>query len=92
MNSQGYSAMQLKAPSQSTAMRPELSFTYDVDIRPIAGKCTACGELMPTRPSDARDNVDAISWFSQHFIVHHQLKHSAPLDPEVADTLQAHAQ
>ena len=59
-------------------MRPELSFSYDADIHPIAGKCTACGEFMPVPTTDPRDNVDTVLWLSQHFLIHRQLKHSAP--------------
>jgi hypothetical protein len=67
-------------------MRPELSFSYDANIRPIAGKCTACGEQMPAPPSDPRDNIDTILWLSHHFIVHKQLKHPKPPSDDVADT------
>jgi hypothetical protein len=59
-------------------MRAELSFTYDADMRPIGGTCTACGEQMPTPPSDPRDNVDAIMWLSHHFIIYKRLKHPTP--------------
>jgi hypothetical protein len=73
-------------------MRSELSFTYGSDIHPVAGKCTACGEQMPAPPSHPHDNVDTILWFSQDFLIHHQLKHSAPHNPETADEAQPSAQ
>ena len=66
-------------------MKPELSFTYNAEMRPIAGKCTACGEPMPAPPSDPRDNVDNILWLSHHFLIHKKLKHSTPPDADAAD-------
>ena len=67
-------------------MKPELSFTYDADMRPIAGKCTACGEQMPAPPTDPRDNVDTILWLSHHFLIHKKLKHAAYPDTSSEDT------
>ena len=61
-------------------MGPELSFSYDNDIRPIAGRCSACGEKMPSPPTDPRDNVDTILWLCHHFIVHKSFKHPASAD------------
>ena len=70
-------------------MRPELSLTYDRDMRPVAGRCTACGEQMLSPPSAPHDNVDTILWLSHHFLIHKQLKHPTPPDPDAADNTDA---
>jgi hypothetical protein len=64
-------------------LRPELAFTYDAAMRPIAAKCTACTEKMPAAPLDLRDAVEVIMWFSRSYIEHKRLKH--PERPDADD-------
>ena len=59
-------------------MRPELAFTYDADMRPVAAKCTACREQMPPPPPELKDNADLIMWFSRHFFEHRAITHPTP--------------
>ena len=66
-------------------MRPELTFSYDPQMRPLSARCTRCGEQMPTHPTELKEPADAILWLSQQFIEHKRLKHPAPplgFDPE----------
>ena len=65
-------------------MRPELTLQYDSAMLPISGKCSACGEQMPSPPSDPRDNVDAVLWFSHHFLIHRKANHPSPSVEETA--------
>ena len=66
-------------------MRAELSLTYDAEMRPIAGKCSECGEQMPVPPGDPGDNVDTITGLSHHFLIHKRLKHPTPPARDAAD-------
>jgi hypothetical protein len=70
-------------------MKPELAFTYDADMRPIAAKCTACREVMPAPPANLHGAVDLISWFSAFFLEHKRLKHSSPPSSEAVDDKDA---
>ena len=79
------------APHWSAVMKPELAFTYDADMRPVAARCTACGEPMQSPPPDTRDAVDAIIWLSRHFIQHKLSKHPALPDAEAADQTDLYA-
>ena len=78
---------QPKAHLWSSPLRTELTFTYDAALHPIAGKCSACGEPMPTPPRDPHDSVDTILWLSHHFIVHKTLKHTTSAGADNADDL-----
>lgn len=60
-------------------MKPELTFTYDDEMRPIAARCTGCQEKLPDPPSEFLSGVDAIMWFSRRFAEHCSLKHATQL-------------
>lgn len=60
----------------------ELSLSYDADLRPISGKCTLCGEPMPTPPPELTSDADRMMWLSGHFIDHKRLKHPHPHSPD----------
>lgn len=67
-------------------VKPELTFTYDAEMRPISAKCSACREQMPTPPANLHSTVDLIAWLSASFLEHKRLKHPAPA--EASDDLQ----
>jgi len=59
-------------------MRPELSFIYDPEMRPVSARCSLCGQLIQPPPSTVLDAADMVVWLSQQFIEHKRLRHPTP--------------
>ena len=58
---------------------PELMIGYGPDGFPIGAVCYGCGAGMP-RPDPALITpAEIITWFSQAFAVHLEMKHPAPV-------------
>lgn len=55
-------------------MRQELAFTYDEEMRPVAARCTACGDHLLPPPPNIISAVEIIMWFSRRFQEHLQTK------------------
>ena len=55
---------------------PELIVGYGPDQFPVAAVCYACGAGMP-RPDPALiTSAEVVTWFSQAFAVHKEMKHA----------------
>lgn len=63
-------------------MKPELTSTYDADMRSISAKCSRCGLRMPTPPPNLNSVVDTIAWLLPFFLEHVNLKHPAPTETQ----------
>jgi hypothetical protein len=55
--------------------RPELVIGYDEDTRPVAGVCSACGEIIYEDKSRTEGALDIIRRLSALFRLHIQHKH-----------------
>jgi hypothetical protein len=61
----------------SLAVRIELRFVYDENMRPIGATCSSCGEKMPKPDPALKDAAEIVMWFSERFLEHRNLlKHS----------------
>jgi|SRR5215831_1829560 len=56
-------------------LRTELAISYNHDSLPISGRCTHCGENMPTPDGDLELPGDIVLWLSVRFLEHKKLKH-----------------
>lgn len=65
----------------SEIMGPELIIEYDMQLKPIAAKCSHCGEKMPRMESKLISSDEISRWFQIQFQLHKRRKHRVkPVD------------
>jgi hypothetical protein len=57
-------------------MQPELVISYDRDMYPISGTCSACREAMPQSELGITPPKESIERLAEQFRLHLSLKHS----------------
>jgi hypothetical protein len=57
------------------ALRTELAISYDETMRPVAARCTSCGDAMPQPDASLTDAAGIVLWYSKVFLEHKKVKH-----------------
>ena len=70
-------------------MGQELSLIYDEEMGPVSGRCSGCGQLMPSPPSTLADSADRVLWLSGAFLDHKRISHSNRPSDDPSEEFQA---
>jgi hypothetical protein len=75
----------IQADNRAMRKVPELMISYGPDHFPIGAVCYGCGAEMPRPNPVLITPAEVITWFSQAFEVHKEMKHGHDT-PVTADT------